>query len=130
MGLKYARVFGDDDGETHFADVELPTGPAPGAGSVAYLMLPVERMGYAEYPADQEEIMVGFHVTEGRQFIMPLRGGFETWVSDGTSRKFTVGDLVFFDDLGSKGHLTKQLPGEARINLILSMGDDWVSPTA
>ena len=128
MGMRFVHVFGDADGETHFADVELPSTPAPGHGNVAFLELPVERMGYAEYPADQEEIMPGFHETPGRHFITPLRGGFEVWVTNGSSRRITAGDLIFFDDLGSKGHLTKQLPGEPRINLVLTVPDGWAPP--
>jgi hypothetical protein len=125
MGLRFVHVFGDEHGETHFSDVELPAPPAPGSESVSFLQLPIERMGYAEYPAERDEIMPGFHETPGRHFIVPLRGGFQTWVTDGSTRTFTLGDVVFFDDLESKGHLTKQLPGEPRINLVLNVPDDW-----
>ena len=130
MGLKFVHVFGGNDGETHFADIDLPLSPAPGSETVSLLQLPAQSIGYAEYPVAQEQIIPGFHETPGRHFITPLRGGFEVFVTDGSSREVTAGDLIFFDDLNTKGHLTKQLPGEARVNLILNVPDDWAPPRA
>jgi hypothetical protein len=127
MGLKYVHLYATPDGETHFADRELPTRPAPD-GSVAHLAVPTTSMGYVEYPAGPVEIWPGFHGAPARQFITPLQGGFRTKVTDGDERVIDTGGWIFFDDLDSRGHVTVGLDGAARINLILGVPADWSPP--
>lgn len=128
MGLMCAHLFADGDGETHFVDVELPTEPV-GGSPVAVLMVPTQKMTYTEYPTERPEIMPGFHTAPARQFIVSLRGGFEVTTTTGESRVVQHGDWIFFDDLGSKGHVTKEVGTEPRINLVLEVADDWAFPS-
>jgi hypothetical protein len=132
MGLRFAHLHGGDDGETRFADVELPTVNHPDSGTVAVVRVPLRGFTYAEYldADDEREMIPGLHATPSRHFITPMQGGFEVVTSTGDSRSFGPGDWILFDDIGSKGHLTKRVGAERRVNLVIEVADEWSIPTS
>jgi hypothetical protein len=130
VGKRIAHLYARDDGETTFADVEIPTDGAPDGSPVACFFVPVTHMTYAEYPDEASDVIPGLHPAPARQFVMSLQGGFRVTASDGGARELHAGDWVFFDDLGSRGHLTTGLPGPPRINLVVVVADDWTLPTS
>ena len=128
MALEVAHLFGDADGETHFAVVELPADFAPPGSTVSCCFVPVTHMTYVEYPDEASEVIPGLHPAPARQFILPLQGGFEVTPTAGEPRVFRAGDWILFDDVGSRGHLTRGLEGPPRINLVLQIEDGWAMP--
>jgi hypothetical protein len=130
MALRIVHLHADADGETHFTDVVLEAASAPG-GSVSVLSVPTKKLTHAEYDdgAGGDEVIPGYHATPARHFITPLRGGFEVTTTTGATRRFLPGDWIFFDDIGSRGHLTRRIGSERRVNLIVEVADEWRPPT-
>lgn len=112
--MKYAHVFADDEGMTHFRDVQFPTTsrdyapPAP----------PVE---VSAHESASGMIVLGFpagwygdyHPAPRKQWMIILSGKFEIGVSDGETRTLHPGDVVLADEAGSKGHTTRVLGDQA-----------------
>jgi hypothetical protein len=48
-----------------------------------------------------------WHVAPRRQYVIPLTGGFEIEVGDGSKRRFGPGDVLLAEDLTGQGHLTR-----------------------
>jgi hypothetical protein len=80
-------------------------------------------MIYVEYPEDNVEIVPGFHCAPRRQFVLCLEGAFEVVSTSGDSHLFQPGAWLLADDLGSKGHLTRGVGPNRRVNL--AIGIDW-----
>lgn len=104
----YLRIYADDDGETHFADVPVELQTTNFAPPAAPL----------DVSAAQEAkrfVFVGFksgwvgdwHPSPVRQFAFILAGTFEVGVSDGEVRILTAGAVVFLQDTTGKGHSTR-----------------------
>ena len=89
--MRYARIYADEDGESHIEDVDVPmesvdfAPPAPPldlsefmqATKVAFLGAPPGWAG-------------DWHPAPARQFTLYLRGRVEGEASDGTRRAFAV----------------------------------------
>jgi hypothetical protein len=134
MGFRFTHLCGDAAGETFFVDVELPGSSAVPVGSVessvTVVNLPVTSMIHTEYPEGPNELVPGLHATGARHFVVPLRGSFELTTSTGESRVLHAGDWALIDDTGSKGHLTKGVGTERRVNLIVHVAEEWEVPQA
>ena len=60
--------------------------------------------------------------------VVCLRGGFEVTTTTGESTTIGPGDWFFSDDLGSKGHMTKAVGPERRVNLVIGLPTEWKFP--
>lgn len=106
--MRYVRISVDGNGETHFADAELemeeadyrPPAPlmfvshAHESSAIQFARLPAGWIG--------ESIRV-----PEPQFFICLAGGLKVTVSDGETRSFGAGDVVFMADTSGKGHTTR-----------------------
>jgi hypothetical protein len=128
MGLKITRVFGDEDGETHLADIELSTEAVPSANGVATVVIPTTSLVYAEYPEDGVEMIPGFHCAPRRQFVISLEGAFEVTSTSGDVKRFQPGDWLLADDVDTRGHITKGIGTEPRVNLVIAIESGWSLP--
>jgi hypothetical protein len=97
-GLRYARLYADAGGVTHFADEALPWGTTlEEARAVS-----VRRLA-AGYDRD-------WHPAPRRQFVVVLAGVLEIEAGDGETRRFGPGGVVLVTDLTGPGHRTR-VPG-------------------
>ena len=126
--MKVTRVHGRADGETTLTEVDLETSRDPANRGLAHLVIPTTTMVYAEYPIDQVEMMPGFHCAPRRQFVLSLQGQFEVTTTTGQSKLFGPGDWLLADDVGSKGHRTKGVGDQPRLNLIIGIDPGWQMP--
>ncbi len=101
-----SRVFADNRGESHFADLELPLTLA----SVA-IRLPSMRTSHPIASVHLRFVVVpaaviahDWHPAPARQFVLFLKGSLEVEVSDGERRAFTQGSIVFLEDTIGAGH--------------------------
>jgi hypothetical protein len=106
--VRYPRIHDGDDGETHFAEVEVAFAqvdlapPAPlfnvstprPARAFTFVHLPVGWYG-DQHPAPRRLLWVF------------LSGDLEIETSDGELRRFTGGDLVLAEDTTGKGHVSR-----------------------
>src|SRR5271165_3394940 len=100
------RIFADDRGESHFAEVEIPltltavaahlppmrTSPSIASIHVQFLVAPPAVIAHDWHPAP------------ARQFVLLLNGKLEVEVTDGERRVFTQGSVVFLGDTKGRGH--------------------------
>ncbi len=115
--MKVTRFYADEDGETHFEEVDVPfsvdvKGP-PGGGDyrrsqefaapkVRFLELPPGRVG-------------DWHNAPEIIFGVVLSGSMHVGTSDGDSREFSVGDMYLAEDVTGKGHISRVLEGPVRL---------------
>jgi len=106
--MKYARLYADKNGNTHFEDATLKLDeadyrpPAPlvfvshayQSDGVQFIRLP---SGWA---ADS------IHPPK-KQFLICVKGPMEVSASDGKTRTFGPGDTVLMEDVEGKGHRTR-----------------------
>jgi hypothetical protein len=122
--MKYARIYSDQKGASHFEDVELDAEvQVVGPGVPAVLLAgPFAAAGllFAEQSgvgADWER-----HVTPSRRWIVVLEGQMERTVSDGERRVFGAGDVVLREDTTGDGSLTTPVGERVRF-LMIPTGD-------
>jgi hypothetical protein len=93
--MKYIRIYADQNGDSHFEDVEVAmslTNFAPPAPPVNVSpLMSSTKVGFLGFP-------VGWygppHPAPRRQFLFLLTGEIEVAVSDGEVRRFAPGSVV------------------------------------
>lgn len=106
--MEYVRVYADENGESHFEDVEVELTPVDFAP-------PAPPMNLSAFtPATQFAFVsasVGWygdwHPTPRRQIFFSLSGEIEVEVSDGEVRRFGPGSVTLLEDTWGKGHTTR-----------------------
>ena len=118
--MKYTRVYTDENGESHFGDVDVEfksidfAPPAPSldiseafsATQCSFLKAPANWFG-------------DWHPAPFRQLHFYLAGEVEAETSDGEIRRFKKGDIVLVEDTSGKGHRSRYIgSGEGLIGVI------------
>jgi mannose-6-phosphate isomerase-like protein (cupin superfamily) len=112
MAIQYTSIYADQQGVSHFRDLEIEVietilGPLiPPLGASAH-QAALETY-FLTFPAG---IAMDWHPAPRRLFHFFLSGSCEVTVSDGSVRTFQQGDIVLAEDTVGKGHITKN-PGE------------------
>ena len=107
--VNYVRLYTDEQGESHFEDLEIELASvdfAPPAGPLNVApFLPVERSQLVGFPVGWAG--EAYHPAPSRQVFVVLQGEFYATASDGTSRFFPVGSILLLEDTWGKGHSTR-----------------------
>ncbi len=116
---KCVRLFSDEDGDSHFEDIEMPMEAvqyAPPAPAV-HLSAPVAatQVSWFRFPADWNDAA---HPSPRRQLAVVLDGEVGGWTSTGDKRVFRSGDCLLMEDTTGKGHGARPLNGEASLLMI------------
>ena len=113
--MKCLRIYADESGESHLADIDISVGPVPGRGlhfSAQYAASSVRFVwGPAKTPEARSRWHDTWHVAPARQLVTPLTGWLEFETSDGEKRRCEPGTVILAEDTFGKGHIT-QGPGE------------------
>jgi len=120
--MHYVRIFTDEDGDSHFDEVTLPTDlrQSPVSTAQAELAPPIDtasatfRRVVSDHPDEP-------HVAPKRQFVVHLAGESEVEVSDGEVRRFGPGSVVLVEDLSGKGHTTRRVGDTPRETLMIEL---------
>ena len=107
------RLYADETGETHFADLEVkltpknfaPPAPALGASEA----FESKCLVFARVPADWPS---EWHPSPKRQIWVGLRGALRVTASDGETREIPAGTPWLMEDTAGKGHATVAVDGE------------------
>ncbi len=123
------RLYGDDEGETHFETYELPVqqGSLHGASGMRGL-LGVPAIGVDIVDLGSKAPSNDFHSTSPRDVVLVVRGAFDIIASDGERRTFGPGDFLLTDDLNTKGHAFEDVGDEPLFSVVIHIGDDWKYP--
>ena len=122
--MKYTRIFADEEGETHFKDVEIQlesvdyAPPAPPFNLSSFN--PAIQYAFAVAPPGW---FGDWHPTPNRQFIFYLSGEVEVQVSDGEVRRFKAGSIVLVEDTTGKGHMSRVVSSEENAVVFLHLSD-------
>src|SRR5438552_2392525 len=112
--FKYARLYPDANGISHFEDVDVPLGDSNAAQtSLLSALVPVSGMNFRKSLADYD---LDWHPAPRRQFIVNLVGAVEITASDGEVRVFGPGSIMLVEDTTGKGHKSKAVGGEERLS--------------
>ena len=106
---KYVRLYTDEDGETHFEDLEATLAPVNFAPPAAPLNI-------AQFLPAVQCFWVGAsvgwsgtqsHPSPQRQIFCTLEGEYQVTASDGGVRRFPRGSVLLLEDTWGKGHSTE-----------------------
>jgi hypothetical protein len=124
VATTYERIYADEDGESHFATVEVsfrevdyapPADPMNvselvGATRTGFVMAAPGPLG-------------DWHPTPVRQYMIPVSGDFEVTVSDGSKRRFGPGQPLLMEDQAGKGHYTEVVSDEPGVVAVIQLPD-------
>lgn len=118
----YARLYADEDGESHFADVDVKLEPVDFAPPAPPLDLSepyqAERFVFVGVAAGWEG---EWHPAPQRQFVFCLTGTLEVGASDGEVRNFSPGDVLLLEDTTGKGHSARVTSAEYALMAMVQM---------
>lgn len=115
--MKITKIFSDDNGESHFEEVEIPL---INQGEIGFLSenIAVKKLQFRKVSADYD---YDFHHAPQKQYIVLLDGGVEIETSLGEVRKFQTGEILLVEDISGKGHKTKNLEKKERTSLFIHL---------
>jgi hypothetical protein len=122
--MKYTKVFADEEGETHFENVEIElelVDFAPPAQPINFSSFkPAMRYAFAVRPSGW---FGDWHPAARRQFVFYLSGEVEVQVSDGEVRRFSPGSILLVEDTTGKGHLSRVVGSLDNVVAVVQLPD-------
>jgi quercetin dioxygenase-like cupin family protein len=120
--MRYARLFADNSGESHFDDIEIEFTATDYVQSAAPLDLS------ATFAASQVAFMRAparwaseFHVSSARNMFVVLSGKWEVTASDGESRHFAAGSALLVEDTTGRGHSSRVIGETAALAAMVEL---------
>ncbi len=113
--MKITKILSDENGESHFEDLEIPL---VNQGEIGFLSedIQVKKLQFRTVSADYD---YNFHCAPQKQYIVLLDGGVEIETSSGEIRKFRTGEILLVEDTSGKGHKTKNIEKKERTSLFI-----------
>ncbi len=108
--MKIIRLSVDEQGESHFQDVEVEFEAPTPSGRVSARQKATGII-FREVPPEYD---LDWHPAPRRQYIINLDAGVQLTASDGESRRIKAGEVVLVEDTWGKGHLSKAIDGKLR----------------
>lgn len=119
--MRYTRLFADDHGESHFADIEIDftaTDYVQSAAPVDFSApLPASQVAFLRAPAGWAS---DFHVSSARNLFVVLNGEWEVSASDGESRRFAGGSALLVEDTTGKGHASRVVSNTESVAVVIT----------
>lgn len=120
------HIYGDDSGDTHLRAIELPLRETY-AGTVRGLNdIPATTMGMGAFVGRKPD--AGLHEAPRRQFLVVLSGELEIVTSLGQEERLGPGDVLLADDVGSKGHFSRDVGEQSLMLMSIGIGNNWAGP--
>jgi hypothetical protein len=120
----YVRLFADERGESHFAEVEVELGPVdfspPAPPLHVAALFPATGCSFVYGPVDWDGQIP--HPSPRRQLFCNLRGEYEITASDGAVRRFPAGSVLLLEDTTGKGHASR-ITGDDVLVLAVALAD-------
>lgn len=106
--VKYARLYADDQGISHFESLEFELSEDDFAPPAAPLNVSapfaVAQCLFVSIPQNWDG---DWHPAPNRQFWIQLAGELEVEAGDGERRRFGPGGVVLLEDVSGKGHVSR-----------------------
>ena len=108
--LRYAVIYSDSDGRTHFREEFFPLQKTQSADPKTLVLqtpfVDAQKLGFLTIPRGYSS---EWHPAPGKRFIIVLSGRAEIEVGSGERRKVGPGDVVLVTDVQGRGHITRVL---------------------
>jgi Cupin domain len=120
--MRYTRLFSDEQGESHFDEVEIEfagtdylEGAAPLELSPAQAAMDYRFMNApAGWTSD-------WHPSSARNLFVVITGEWEVTASDGEARRFRTGDVLLVEDTTGKGHTSRVTSDESSLAVMIEL---------
>ncbi len=122
------HLHSDADGESHLSPLALPERDTPAGLVRGISTIPATTMGFARFVGRKPD--VGLHEAPRRQFLVILGGVLELISSDGQVAHLVPGDFVLADDIGSKGHISRDAGDDPLMIMSIAIDPEWELPDA
>jgi hypothetical protein len=116
-------LHGDDSGETHLTAIDLPVKESHAGRFRGLNNIPVTTMGFAEFIGRKPD--VGVHNAPRRQFLVVLGGELEIITTLGRSQRLVPGDVLLADDIGTKGHISRDVGDAPLMLMAIGIDEAW-----
>ncbi len=108
--MRIHNLYTDEDGESHFRDIEVEWVEESHAGKLSQ-RFPATGIIFRQVPSSYD---LDWHPAPRRQYIINLDAGAELTASDGERRVIAAGEVILVEDTTGKGHLSKAVEGQVR----------------
>ena len=113
--MRIHNLYVDDQGETHFRDLEVEW-TREGPGGKLSATQPAKGIVFRETPGSYD---YEWHPAPRRQYIINLDGGVSIQASDGETRIIGAGEVILVEDTSGKGHCSKAIEGKMRHSIFV-----------
>ena len=113
--MRIHNLYVDDDGETHFRDIEVEW-VREGPGGRMSETFPATGIIFRETPGTYD---LDWHPAPRRQYIINLDAGVTITASDGEARTIGAGEVILVEDTHGKGHLSEAVGGQMRHSIFV-----------
>jgi hypothetical protein len=122
MNASYVRLFSDDQGESHFQDVQVDLHTVEFAPTIPPLHVSEEIEATAtSFFGGRTGWESDWHPSSGRHLFAVLTGTWEVTASDGEVRTFSCGDVLLVEDTTGKGHASRVISEEDSLSLLVTV---------
>lgn len=109
----FVRIYSGEDGQSHFEELELPTGPVGRS--------PVQAATGISFRRSEPGDFMDWHNAPRRQYVITLSGQVEIGIGDGTVRRLGPGDVLLAEDLTGRGHTTRNVGDGPRVSVAIPL---------
>ena len=123
------RIHADESGETRLTEIDLSKFENPEITNTrveGLLGIPATTFSLASMVERQTDDSL--HAAPWRQFLVMLQGENEIIATSGDRCLLERGDVLFTDDVGTKGHYSRDCGKEHMVMLSVRVPDDWAIP--
>jgi len=115
--FKITRVYSDNNGDSHFEDIEVPLSDSGNVGKLSDV-LTTKGIIFREVEPSYDW---NFHTAPQKQYVILLDGEIEIETSLGAKRIFKNGEVLLVEDTTGKGHKTKNVQPKKRKSLFVTL---------
>jgi len=126
--MQIVRLFSDDDGQSHFEDIEIDftlTDYVPPAPPLA--LSPVEQATQFRFMNAAAAWSSDWHPSAARNLFLVLTGEWEVTASDGETRRFGVGSVLLVEDTTGKGHTSRVVSKVDSVAAMVQLGEAQIN---
>jgi len=120
--MRYRRLFSDEQGESHFDEVQIEFASTDYVAGAAPLKLSpaldATQYSFMNAPAGWTS---DWHPSSARNLFVVLSGAWEVTASDGETRRFKTGDVLLVEDTTGKGHASRVTSEESSLAVMIEL---------
>jgi mannose-6-phosphate isomerase-like protein (cupin superfamily) len=116
------------DGETQMTPLELPMRDTSVGRVRSITGIPAITAGVGHF-VNGRKPDTGMHTAPRRELLVVLEGELEITTSTGHQRRLGAGDVMLADDVGTKGHISRDVGEDHLMLLAIGVDPSWAFPS-